>query len=270
MAQTGFTDDLKRNVLTGVAALFPILITLFLFAWLYRQIDVSIGRGANTLCREVLARNGAVFRTFFPRAPAAVAVSAAEQRAYVEAHFPRAVGSLLGVAGVLVLVYLFGKAVRGYLGRRVMRSVDWFFERFPVIKAVYPHARQVGDFLFGQSGRRRFSRVVAVQYPRSGIYSLGFVTGDGLKGLQEAAGKRLITIFIPTSPTPLTGFVIAVAPEEVEPLDLTVDEAFRYCITAGLWTKAAERAEGLRLPGREPEGGKADDGSAPPPQAPAG
>lgn len=60
------------------------------------------------------------------------------------------------------------------------------------------------------------------------------------------------------------------APEEVKPLDLTVDEAFRYCITAGMWTKAAERAEGLRLPGREPEGGKADDGSATPPRAPAG
>ena len=269
MAQTGFTDDLKRNVLTGVAALFPILITLFLFVWLYRQLDVTVGRGANTLCREVLARNGTLFRTFFPSAPADVIASAVQQRAYVAEHFPRAIGSLLGVAGIVVLVYLFGKAVRGYLGRRVMGWVDGFFERFPVIKAVYPHARQVGDFLFGHSGRSRFNRVVAVQYPRTGIYSLGLVTGEGLEGLQQAAGKRLITVFVPTSPTPLTGFVIAVAPEEVSPLDLTVDEAFRYCITAGMWTKGGPKAQGSELPALRPGGGEAGPASAPPVEPPA-
>ena len=257
MAQAGFTDDLKRNVLTGVAALFPILITLFLFVWLYHQLDLTIGRGANALCRNVLARNGALFRTFFPNAPADVVADSGQQRAYVEENFPRAIGSLLGVAGVVVLVYLFGKIVRGYLGRRLMGAVDRFFERFPVIKAVYPHARQVGNLLFGGSGRSRFSRVVAVQYPREGIYSLGLVTGEGLEGLQEAAGKPLITIFVPTSPTPLTGFVIAVAAEEVAPMDLTVDEAFRYCITAGMWTKGAPRGHTLQGPSRPAGDGEA-------------
>ena len=240
MADTGFTDDLRRNILTGVAALFPILITLFLFAWLYRQIDATVGRGTNALCREFLSRNDAAFRLSFPAAPARVVGDRRAQRAYVEAHFPRMIGSLLGMAGVVVLVYLLGKSVRGYLGRRLLRLVDRFFERFPVVKAIYPHARQVGDFLFGQSDRPRFSRVVAVQYPRPGIYSVGFVTGDGLKDLQKAAGRPLVTVFVPTSPTPLTGFVIGVPADEVVPLNLTVDEAFRYCITAGMSTSGGQ------------------------------
>jgi uncharacterized membrane protein len=102
---------------------------------------------------------------------------------------------------------------------------------------------------------------VAVQYPRKGIYSLGLVTGDGLASLQEAAGRPLITVFVPTSPTPLTGFVIAVDPDEVAPMELTVDEAFRYCITAGMWAKGGQRVHGpegpLRPVGDGPAAGAA-------------
>ncbi|MCK4376096.1 MAG: DUF502 domain-containing protein, partial [Candidatus Brocadiae bacterium] len=149
MARTRFTDHFRRNLLTGVAALFPIVITLFLFTWLYRQIDVSIGRQANAVCREVLARNPVLFRAFFGGSPEGAPETVEERRAYAEQNFPRFTGLLIGFVGVAVLVYLLGMLLRGYIGRRLMRGVDRFFERVPVIKSVYPHARQVGDFLFG-------------------------------------------------------------------------------------------------------------------------
>lgn len=247
MARTRFTDHFRRNLLTGVAALFPIVITLFLFTWLYRQIDVSIGRQANAVCREVLARNPVLFRTFFGGSPEGAPETVEERRAYAEQNFPRFIGLLIGLVGVAVLVYLLGMLLRGYIGRRLMRGVDRFFERFPVIKSVYPHARQVGDFLFGQTQRRRFSRVVTVQYPRRGIYSVGFLTGKGLKSIEEQVGRDLVTVFIPTSPAPLTGFIIVVPPEEVTQLDMTVDEAFRYCITAGMLTSPRQRSAGAAL-----------------------
>ncbi len=242
MSGNGFGDDFKRNFLTGIAALFPILITLFLFAWLYRQIDATIGAQANLLCREVLARNPGAFEAFFRGAPPEAARTERDRRAYARMHFPRVVGSVVGLVGAVLAIYLAGRFLRGYVGRRLMRLVDRFFERFPVIKAIYPYARQVGDFVFGQSERRRFSRVVAVQYPRQGIYSIGFLTGEGLGEIERQAGRELVTVFVPTSPTPLTGFVIAVPPEEVAALEMTVDEAFRYCITAGMLARPAARA----------------------------
>jgi uncharacterized membrane protein len=247
MARTGFTDDFKRNFLTGFAALFPILITIFLLSWLYRQIDVSVGKQANAVCREVLVRNPGLFGVVFPGASGAELAGTAARRAYAQQHFPRFVGVLFGLVGAAVLVYLIGGFLRGYIGGRVIRAIDRLFERFPVIKAIYPHARQLGDLLFGQSERRRFRRVVAVEYPRRGVYSVGFLTASGMGRVEERTGKRLVTVFVPTSPTPLTGFVIVLPPDEVIYLDMSVDEAFRYFITAGMSVGERQRPDARSL-----------------------
>jgi uncharacterized membrane protein len=242
MAEPGFRDDFKRNFVTGIAALFPILVTLFLFTWLYRQLEVTIGQGTNGVIEEVLVRNEGVFRALFPGA--GVGLSLDERRAYAQEHFPSFVGVVFGLFLAAVVVYLVGKMLRVYIGRQAMDRVNRFFERFPVIKAVYPHARQVGDLIFGSAGRRKFSRVVAVQYPRRGMYTIGFQTGEGVASLSERAGKELASVFIPTSPTPVTGLVIMVPVEEIVRLDITVDEAFRYCLTAGMLV-AGGRARAL-------------------------
>lgn len=252
MARTGFTDDFRRNFLTGLAALFPILITIFLLSWFYRQIDVTVGKQANALCREVLVRRPTLFRVVFRGASDGDLRDRPARRAYAQEHFPRFVGVLLGLIGAALIVYLIGRLLRGYIGRRLMRMVDRFFERFPVIKTIYPHARQVGDFLFGRSGRRRFSRVVAVQYPRRGVYSVGFLTGTGVKEIKDHAGRDFVTVFVPTSPTPVTGFVIIVPPDELVYLRMSVDEAFRYFITAGMLVGDKQRPE--ELPVTEGEG----------------
>ncbi len=105
----------------------------------------------------------------------------------------------------------------------------------------YPHARQVADILFGAHGRPRFKHVVAVQYPRRGIYTVGFLTGDGLRDLAQSAGQDFVTVFIPTSPTPLTGFVIIVPRHEVKSLNMSVEDAFLLCMTAGMVTAEQQR-----------------------------
>jgi len=237
MSETGFSDDFKRNFLTGVAALFPILVTIILFAWLYRQIDGTVGQAANGFFREVIVRNEQVFKTCFPGAEPETVQSQRRRREYASEHFPRTVGVLLGLLVLAVLVYLLGKFLRGYIGGRMIRFVDRVFTRFPVIKAVYPHARNVADFVFGQRDRRGFSDVVAIQYPRKGIYSIGFVTSEGLEPVDRELGRDFLTVFVPTSPTPLTGFVLLVPRDEVVSLEMTVDEAFRFFITAGMVTK---------------------------------
>ncbi len=246
MQESSFSDDFRRNFLAGIAALFPILVTLFLFVWLYKQIDKTIGRGTNLLFRKLLVEHPQLFRVFFPAASEAQQVSEAGREAYAAGHFPRVVGVLVGLLAAAVFIYVLGKFLRGYVGGRIIRTVDRLFTRFPVIKAVYPHARQVADFVFGQAGRRAFQDVVAVEYPRRGIFSLGFLTGSGVRQMKGKVEGDLVTVFIPTSPTPLTGFVILLPPEQVTNLDMTVDEAFRYFITAGmLGSKDSEQAETL-------------------------
>ncbi len=262
MAESGFRDDFRRNFVTGIAALFPILVTLILFSWLYRAVDQTIGQGTNAVFQQVLARDESVFRAVFPGAPENLGL--AERRAYAKANFPSFVGVLFGLLVAAVVVYLTGKVLRGYIGRRAMDGVNRFFERFPVIKAVYPHARQVGDLIFGRAGRRRFSRVVAVQYPRRGIYTIGFQTGEGMTSLNTRSGKELASVFIPTSPTPITGMVVLVPVEEIVRLDMTVDEAFRYCLTAGMLV-AGKRGEAL--PGPEPAPAAAPEGQEDEPRA---
>ncbi len=234
MTHTSFTDDFRRNFLTGVAALFPVLITLFLFSWLYRQIDATLGKKANEVCRQVLAAPPSVFTFVFPNAPEGVQATYDARLEHARENFPSVIGTTLGLVTVVVVVYLIGSMLRGYIGRRVVQTVDRFFERFPVIKTVYPHARQVADVVFGEPGRQRFSKVVAVQYPRRGMYSLGFLTGDAIPEVREKVPEDLLTVFVPTSPTPMTGFVVQVPQDEVIYLSMSVDEAIRFFISAGM------------------------------------
>ncbi len=236
MSETGFRDGLKRNFLTGLAALFPILVTIMVFVWLYGYMDATVGRAANSFFQETITRNKQMFRFVFPDAEPEVVAQVQRRRDYAAEHFPRSVGVLLGLALLVVLVYLLGRFLRGYIGERLIGYVDRFFTRFPVIKSVYPHARNVADFLFGQRQRRKFSDVVAVQYPLEGTYSLGFVTSDGLEAVSERLDQEMLTVFVPNSPAPLTGFTLLVPQDEVISLQITVDEAFRFFITAGVLT----------------------------------
>lgn len=234
MGKTGFTDDFKRNFLTGLAALFPMLITIFLLVWLYGQINRTIGHKTNNLCISVVARNEGIFQAVFKSAPKDVLSDREKRFEYADQHFPKSIGLFFGLAIVIVAIYLTGMFLRGFFGRKVISTVDRFFERFPVIKTIYPHARQVGNFLFGYSDRPRFSHVVGVEYPRRGIFSIGFLTGDGVRDVNERSDRELLSVFIPTSPAPLTGFVIQVPADEIIHVDMTIDEAFRYCVTAGM------------------------------------
>jgi len=267
MTERTFISDFKRNFLTGFAALFPILITVFLLSWLYVQLDKTVGRQVNVVCRKILVNRPGLFEAAFPGASDEVVRDPALRAEYAAENFPGFVGVWIGILVALVVVYLVGLALRSYLGSRLMLLVDRFFERFPVVKAIYPHARQVADVLFGPGRRVGFRDVVAVQYPRRGVYSVGFRTGEGLKDVEDSAGEDLVAVFIPTSPTPLTGFVILVPPQDVTDLDMSVDEAFRFCMTAGMVAGPKQRKlahgdvdRGTWLPGGEPA--RAEQGGA--------
>jgi uncharacterized membrane protein len=146
---------------------------------------------------------------------------------------------LLGLIGfplAIIIVFFAGYLTASFLGRAILRLIEnWVLRRFPVVRSIYPYAKQFSDlFLSSDKKGQVFQRVVAVQYPRAGIYVIGFVTSGGMKDIDTASGKKSISLFIPSSPTPFTGYTIFVPEEDTIPLAISVDEAIRLLVSGGV------------------------------------
>lgn len=144
--------------------------------------------------------------------------------------FDYLLASVLG----LVLVVLLGFLARNFIGRRFVSLLEWFVTRVPVVKSIYPHAKQLVDFFFTDNKPIEFDTVAIVEYPRVGLWSICFVTGSGLKTLQDTTKRRLVTIYVPSSPAPMTGYTMLVAAEEVIPVDMSVEDAMKFVISGGV------------------------------------
>ncbi len=159
-------------------------------------------------------------------------------------------GSVVGFLVALVMVFIVGAILASVVGKTLWRMVEKFIMNTPVLRKVYPYIKQVTDFLFAQEQQDRlpFSRVVAVEYPRKGIWSVGFVTGSGLEKVVNNVKKEFLTILIPTSPTPFTGFVIMVPKKQTIDLDMTVEEALRFTVSGGVIAPDQNQVEAALLP----------------------
>lgn len=161
----------------------------------------------------------------------------------------------LGFLLAFILTFLVGVLMATFLGRPLMRLFEWFIKRIPVVNTVYPYAKQFTEFFMAGEKKIEFKAPVAVPFPTREAWSIGFVTGDGLKHLNATVERRCVTVFIPTAPTPFTGFVLFVPREDVIPLPINTDEAMRMIITAGIVTPEHQKADpsdlgpaGLPLP----------------------
>ena len=151
----------------------------------------------------------------------------------------------LGFVVAIVLIYLAGLLLGNYLGKQIYTRIESLIARIPGFKQVYPHVKQVVDLIFGEnSTMKAFSEVVLVQYPRQGLWSIGFVTGTSFKQVREVMGGETASIFIPTSPTPMTGFVINASRKDTIKLDVTIEQALRFIITADVLTPEQAEASG--------------------------
>jgi uncharacterized membrane protein len=153
----------------------------------------------------------------------------------IEIFVEGAAGSVIGFLIALVAVCIVGALLASVVGRAVWRMIENFIMSAPILRRVYPYVKQVTDFvLTPEEQAKLFSKVVAVEYPRKGIWAIGFVTGSGLRKIEDDVERELLTVLVPTSPTPVTGFVIIVPKEQTIALDMTIEEAFRFIISAGV------------------------------------
>ncbi|MBY6089692.1 DUF502 domain-containing protein [Pseudooceanicola sp. 502str34] len=151
-----------------------------------------------------------------------------------------------GVIIFLVFTILVGWIAKGLIGRSLIRFAESLVERMPIVRSIYSGVKQIAETVFAQADRS-FDKACMVQYPRKGIWALGFISTEA-KGevlLRAETGSRLLSVFVPTTPNPTSGFLLYFPEEDVIELDMTVEDAAKLVISAGLVypeTKAEKEA----------------------------
>jgi uncharacterized membrane protein len=144
-------------------------------------------------------------------------------------------GSIVGLLIAVMAIILVGALLASVVGKALWRVVEASIMNMPVVRRVYPYVKQVTDFILPPEDQKRvFSKVVAVEYPRQGLWSVGFVTGSGLRQISQSGQQEFLTVLISTSPTPITGPVVIVPKDETIALDMTVEEAVRFIVSVGV------------------------------------
>ncbi|MEM7812318.1 MAG: DUF502 domain-containing protein [Planctomycetota bacterium] len=142
--------------------------------------------------------------------------------------------SLLATLVALLAIYFVGRVVTVRLGAYFVNKAETIIlEKLPFVGRIYSSLKQVTDFVFSER-TVQYNRVVAIEYPREGIWSLGFVTGTGMRAIAGAAGEATVTVLVPTSPMPMTGYTMSVPRSRVLDLDITIDQAFQFTLSCGV------------------------------------
>jgi len=155
----------------------------------------------------------------------------------------------LGVVLTLVVVILFGMTLRNYIGRRIVDFYEAILSRVPVLNGIYLGLKELFGSLFSSRGKH-FRQVVLVEYPRRGVHCLAFLTNEteSIRLVGEGSTDPLVSIFLPTTPNPTSGFYLMLPRSEVRSVSLGVDEAFKLIMSAGIVTPEGIRQAEAMLP----------------------
>lgn len=138
-----------------------------------------------------------------------------------------------GLILAIAILLLTGVFAANLFGRKLVGIWEGLVARIPLVRSIYVSVKQVTETLLSDSNKS-FRRAVAVEYPRKGILSLGFLTGQALRAVDQKTKEPLMSVFIPTTPNPTSGFIIMVPEQDIHDLDISVEEAFKYIISLGV------------------------------------
>tara|TARA_Y100000589_G_scaffold77469_3_gene71262 strand:- start:1436 stop:2359 length:924 start_codon:yes stop_codon:yes gene_type:complete len=248
----------QRFFLRGLAVVLPATLTLWVLVQAYLWIDRSIAQPINQFIQYLIVQifwQWPEIGAWFGLVPSteemenlrnAAKMSSGEVSSDAElvfAYQQTIVNSwwndyflvrMIGIVVAITAVYVAGRLVGGLVGRWAYRWFERFLTSLPVIKKIYAWIKQIVDFLFNnQEKAMKFNRVVAVEYPRRGIWSVGFQTGESMKSIRPKSGNS-ITVFIPSSPTPFTGYTVTIPREDAIDLPISVEEAIGFAISGGV------------------------------------
>lgn len=136
------------------------------------------------------------------------------------------------IVGIFILL-ITGMFAANLFGRRLVAIWESILGRIPLVRTIYTSVKQVLETLF-TTNSKSFRKVVLVEYPRRGVWSMGFLTNKGIHVASTASGENLLSVFVPTTPNPTSGFIVMLPEQDVLELDLTVEDGFKYIISMGV------------------------------------
>jgi len=139
----------------------------------------------------------------------------------------------LGLVLALLVLVATGALAANFLGRRLVAAWEAVLRRVPVVRSVYGAVKQVAETLFSARGQS-FRKVLLVEYPRRGCWTLAFLTGDAAPEVERRTGEPMVSVFVPTTPNPTSGFFLMVPRREVVELEMSVDEGLRLLLSMGV------------------------------------
>lgn len=141
----------------------------------------------------------------------------------------------LGIVLSAMIVFITGFILTNIAGRRLIRLWESILDRIPLVRSIYSSVKQVTQTILS-SDNKTFNEVLLIEYPRKGIWTLCFKTSDSPKSFDDATGKDLITVFVPTTPNPTSGFILFIPKDEVKKMDIDVEDALKLVMSLGVVT----------------------------------
>lgn len=209
---------IKKNFYTGLLMILPVVITYYIFNWLFNLAFRIIN---NTIIIKILKK--LVEFTFGEKADAFYI----QMSVYIAAFL--IIFLSITILGYMTKVVFFSKIIK--------RAMD-VLERIPIIKTVYSTSKQIIGIVYSDNGESVYKKVVAVEFPRKGLYAIGFLTADKNTALKEILPDRdIVNVFVPTAPNPTSGFLLCIPKEEVYYLNMSVELAFKLIVSGGYITE---------------------------------
>ncbi len=152
----------------------------------------------------------------------------------------------LGIVISAMIIFVTGFFLTNFAGRRLIKLWESILDRIPFVRSIYSSVKQVTSTILS-SDSNTFSEVLLIQYPRKGIWTLCFKTNEGPKRFKDATNEELLTVFVPTTPNPTSGFILFVPKEEVKKMDMDVEDALKLVMSLGVVTPESKQSETVRI-----------------------
>ncbi len=191
---------LRNYFLTGLLVILPISVTCYVIWVLIKAMD--------SILKFVPAK-------FLPET-------------YINLPIPG-----LGLVLVVLIVLVVGLLTRNFVGRRMVRLGERIVDRIPLARVLYVGVKQLMEALIYQK-TKAFQKAALIEYPRKGIYAIAFITGESRGEVQQLTEKKMINVFVPTTPNPTSGFYILIPEDEIKILNMSVEEAFKLIVSGGI------------------------------------
>lgn len=198
--QLGTLNVLKNYFLTGIATLFPLFITIYVVFLLFQVTNKYAGQYVNNLLLDSYGYS-----------------------------IPG-----LGLIVTLVVIIIIGFISSNFIGRKLFPIFEKILFKIPFISEIYPSAKQLSDFLFSSNKKSKFKKVVMVEYPTKGSYSIGFITNEELSGLSSISEDNLISVLVPLAPAPFSGILLLLPKDKVKVIDMSVNNAVKFIVSGGV------------------------------------